>query len=391
MSILSSEQRVEDVSRLVCEVRDRVWNECDPAAIVHAGPENAPRVVAALAREFLARIDSRALEQGLQDAVVEGVIAATLGLGPLHSLLADPEVSEVMVNGFSNVFVERQGVLERVTSGFDDDAHLLRVIDRILAPIGRRVDALSPIVDARLMDGSRVNVVVAPLAVDGPVLTIRRFVSVASTLEDLVRLGALNGVAAMEVERIVASRANVLVSGGTSTGKTTLLAAALTCSANAERIVVLEDAAELPLNHPHRVRIESRPASHEGASAITMRELVKNALRMRPDRIVVGEVRGAEAYDLLQALNTGHGGSWSTIHANGVEEALLRLESMVLCAGSGMPQHVVREQIARSVNIVIQLTRAGGSRYVDTIASVTPVQSDGLLRWKVDAIWESSH
>ena len=376
------------VDQLVAHVRDRVWAECDPGAIVGAGPEDAPRVVAALARGFLGELGS--FDPAVAGAVVDGVVAATLGLGPLHPLLADPDVSEVMVNGARDVYVERRGRIERVDATFDDDAHLLRVIDRILAPIGRRVDALSPIVDARLADGSRVNAVVAPLAVDGPVLTIRRFVAVASTLDDLVRLGSLSGVAAVELERLVAADANVLVSGGTGTGKTTLLAATLAAAAGDDRIVVLEDAAELPLDHPHRVRLEARPAASEGAGAIGMRELVRNALRMRPDRIIVGEVRGAEAYDLLQALNTGHRGSWSTIHANGVEEALLRLESMVLCAGTGMPQQVVREQVARAVDAVVQLERRGGERRVARIARVDPVAHDESIGWRVESIWQGA-
>jgi pilus assembly protein CpaF len=376
------------IGELVAQVRDRVWAECDPGAIVGAGPEEAPRVVAALARGFLDDLYQRVAPDAAA-AIVDGVVAATLGLGPLHPLLADPEVSEVMVNGHADVFVERDGRVERVATTFEDDAHVLRVIDRILAPIGRRVDALSPMVDARLADGSRVNAVVPPLAVDGPLLTIRRFRSIAATLEDLVRLGSVTPLAAVELERLVRADANVLVSGGTSTGKTTLLAAALAAAAQEDRIVVLEDAAELPLDHPHRVRLEARPATHEGVAGIAMRELVRNALRMRPDRIIVGEVRGAEAYDLLQALNTGHRGSWSTIHANGVEEALLRLESMVLTAGTGMPQPVVREQVARAVDAVVQLERhAEHGRRVARVARVDVVHDHGGTGWRVESIFE---
>ncbi len=377
-----------DVEQLVAHVRDRVWGECDPGAIVGAGPAEAPRIVAALARGFLDERDADCPDDVVRD-VVNGVVAATLGLGPLHALLSDPTVSEVMVNGADTVYVERTGRLERTTVRFDDDTHLLRVIDRILAPIGRRVDALSPIVDARLSDGSRVNAVVPPLAVDGPLLTIRRFVRIASTLEDLVRLGSVTPLAALELERLVRDGANVLVSGGTSTGKTTLLAAAMSAAAGDDRIVVLEDAAELPLEHPHRVRLECRPASSEGAAHIGMRELVRTALRMRPDRIIVGEVRGAEAFDLLQALNTGHRGSWSTIHANGVEEALLRLESMVLCADTGMPQFVVREQVARAVDAVVQLERTGDGRRIAAIARVEVVVTDGARSWVVTPIYET--
>jgi len=245
---------------------------------------------------------------------------------------------------------------------------------------------------ALLLDGSRVNAIIPPLAVDGPILTIRRFVAVASTLDDLVRLGSVTAVGAIELERLVSERVNVLVSGGTSTGKTTLLAAALGASARDDRLVVLEDAAELPLEHPHRVRLESRPAANEGAAAITMRDLLRNALRMRPDRIILGEVRGAEAHDLLQALNTGHGGSWSTIHANGAEEALLRLESMVLCAGSGMPQHVVREQIARAVGAVVQLERdAAGRRRIARIVRVSAdLDAEDGRTWRIAPLYEGA-
>ena len=376
------------VADLVARVRDRVWSECDPAAILATGAADAPRIVAALAAGFLAE---EAVGHDVdRSAVVEGVVAATLGLGPLHAVLAQQDVSEIMVNGHANVFVERAGRIERVGVTFEDDAHVLRVIDRILAPVGRRVDALSPMVDARLADGSRVNAVVAPLAVDGPIVTIRRFVQVASTLEDLVRLAAMPPLVAVELERFVAAGANVLISGGTGTGKTTLLAAALAATSPDERIVVLEEASELPLEHPHRVRLECRPTSVDGVAAIGMRELVRNALRMRPDRLVVGEVRGAEAFDLLQALNTGHRGSWSTIHANGVEEALLRLESMVLCAGTGMPHDVVRDQIARAVDVVVQLERRESRRIVSTVATVEPMATDSGRGWTVTPVYEVS-
>jgi pilus assembly protein CpaF len=378
---------------LIDEIVRRVWEECDPSAIIDAGPHRAPRVVAALAEQFLTQLVPDASPR-VYHAVVEGVLAATLGLGPIHELLADPSVSEVMVNGPHAVFVERGGRIEaRPDVRFIDDAHLLRVIDRILAPIGRRVDALSPMVDARLADGSRVNAVVPPLAVDAPVLTIRRFVRVAATLEDLVRLGSTCQLGALEIERLVASHRNVLVSGGTGTGKTTLLAAALSAAARNDRILVLEDAAELPLEHPHRVRLEGRPPAPGGSGGLAMRDLVRNALRMRPDRIIVGEVRGAEAWDLLQALNTGHRGSWSTIHANGPGEALLRLESMVLSAGTGMPHEVVREQVGRAVDAVIQLERMrDGSRRVASISDVTwrEASPGAAARWQLHETWSSS-
>ncbi|MCW2956094.1 MAG: pilus assembly protein CpaF [Thermoleophilia bacterium] len=381
---------MSDVVDWIGRIRDRVWAECDPAAIMAVGDTEAPRIVAALAHGFLDG-ERHGLSRERVGAVVDGVVAATLGLGPLQPLLADDSVSEVMVNGHAEVFVERAGRIERVDVAFDDDAHLLHVIDRILAPVGRRIDALVPMVDARLPDGSRVNAVIPPLAVDGPILTIRRFVRVVGSLDDLVRLGSITSIGALELERLVSRRATVLVSGGTSTGKTTLLAAALGAASPDDRIVVLEDAAELPLVHPHRVRLESRPAGQEGAAAISMRMLVHNALRMRPDRLILGEVRGAEAYDLLQALNTGHRGSWSTIHANGTEEALLRLESMVLCADMGMPHDIVREQVARAVDAVVQLERRDdGRRAIAEVAMVQRVRDAGHTGWSLETVYEGA-
>lgn len=380
-----------DERHAIDRIRDRVWGECDPGAIIGAGPAHAPRVVAALADGFLQELHPGLMQGNARARIIDGVVAATLGLGPLQALLVDPDVSEIMVNGAHDVHVERAGVLERVDVEFDDDDHVLRVIDRILAPIGRRVDAMSPMVDARLIDGSRVNAVVPPLAVDGPIITIRRFVSVAETLDDLVRLGSLDAATALELERLVGARANVLVSGGTSTGKTTLLAAALSAAARDDRIVVLEDSTELPLQHPHRVRLEARPVAVDGGAAIGMRDLVRNALRMRPDRIVLGEVRGAEAWDLLQALNTGHGGSWSTIHANGPEEALLRLESMVLSAGTGMPHDVIRDQVARAVDAVVQLARLrDGRRVVERIVAVAREDGASEPSWQVSDLYVRS-
>jgi pilus assembly protein CpaF len=371
-------------------IRERVWSECDHAAILAAGPHRAPHVVAALADEFLIELAANADAGSLdRTRVINGVVAATLGFGPIQSLLEDPSVSEIMVNGPHQVFVERDGVLSEVELGFDDDDHVLRVIDRILAPIGRRVDAMSPMVDARLADGSRVNAIIPPLSIGGPTLTIRRFVAVAESLDDLVRLDTLEASTALELERLVAEQRNVLVSGGTSTGKTTLLAACLAAAAPTDRLVVLEDAAELPLRNHHAVRLESRAAAAEGAAPVTMRDLVKNALRMRPDRIILGEVRGVEAWDLLQALNTGHGGSWSTIHANGPEEALLRLESMVLSAGTSMPHAVVRDQVGRAVDAVVQLERLpSGKRVVTDIVDVEVVGSGAIPEWRTRRVFE---
>jgi pilus assembly protein CpaF len=375
------------ISSVVALVRDRIWQECDPGAILAAGSgeADASQVVAALARGFVADAGIALPAETLEQVVAE-VVASTLGHGPLQRLLDDPAVSEVMVNGPGEVFVERSGRIQRVDVAFDDTDHVLRVVDRILAPVGRRVDALSPLVDARLPDGSRVHVAIPPVAVDGPLVTIRRFVRVAAGLDDLQALGTFDASTATLLRRLVTTRSNVLVSGGTSTGKTTLLAATLAAAAPDDRVVLIEDAAELPLEHPHRVRLEARPASSGTAPPIDLRDLLRAALRMRPDRIIVGEVRGAEAFDLLQALNTGHRGCWSTIHANGCEDALLRLESMALCAGTGVPQPVMRTQVARAVDHVVQLARdADGSRRVVQVAAVDEGPAGGWQARLVDA------
>jgi pilus assembly protein CpaF len=356
---------------LAARLRERLYVECDADQIVSEGPRASSRI-RDLARQFLAE-ERRILSPDRMDRVLDHVVAATTGLGPLQSLLDDPGVSEIMVNGPAAVYVERHGRVSRVDARFVDDEHVRQVIDRILAPIGRRVDALAPMVDARLPDGSRVNAIVPPLALEGPAVTIRKFLPTARTMADLVELGGMSAAGRQVVLELIEQRANVLVAGPTSSGKTTLLAAALAECAAEDRIVVIEDSAELPLTHEHRVRLESRPATFEGSGAVTVRDLVRNALRMRPDRIIIGEVRGGESFDMVQALSTGHRGCWSTVHANGAHDALLRLESMALCAGVAIPQHVLRAQIARAVNAVAFVDRdAAGVRRLHSIVDVVP-------------------
>jgi pilus assembly protein CpaF len=301
----------------------------------------------------------------------ERMLLIATGLGPLEPLLADTAVDEVMVNGAGEVYVERRGVVEATAVRFTSDAELMHVIERILAPLGRRVDQASPLCDARLSDGSRVNVVIPPLSLSGPCLTIRRFRREGFSLDDLVRGGTLSGDAAYLLERCVRARVSILVSGGTGSGKTTTLNALSGAIPDGERIVTIEDAAELRLRQRHVVRLEARPPNLEGRGEVTIRMLVRNALRMRPDRIVVGEVRGGEALDLLQALNTGHDGSLSTVHANSPEDALRRLETLALLAGVGLPHAAVREQVATAVDVVVhQVRRADGTRVVESIAEV---------------------
>jgi pilus assembly protein CpaF len=299
------------------------------------------------------------------------VIRDSVGLGPLEILLADPAVEEVMVNGPDRVFVERGGRIEQTAIAFADEEELRNAIERILAPLGRRVDELSPMVDARLADGSRVNVVIPPLAIDGPAISIRRFGAERPGPDRLVELGTLDPGQRQRLEEAVRARRSILVSGGTGSGKTTLLNALSSFLAPEERVVTIEDAAELRLQQPHVVRLESRPAGVEGRGEVTIRDLLRNALRMRPDRIVIGEVRGQEALDLLTALNTGHDGALSTIHANSPRDAIARLETLALMAGVGLPHEAIAEQVRRGIDLLVHLQRMpDGSRKVTEIAEV---------------------
>ena len=301
----------------------------------------------------------------------ERVLRLAGGLGPLEPLLRDPSVDEVMVNGPSEIYVERAGQIEPTQACFSSEEELAHAIERILAPLGRRVDEASPMCDARLADGSRVNVVVPPLCIGGPCLTIRRFRRDGFSLEDLVQVRSLPAPAAELLSRAVRARASILVSGGTGSGKTTALNALSGAIPPGERIVTIEDAAELRLRQSHVVRLEARPPNLEGRGEVSIRMLVANALRMRPDRIVVGEVRGAEALDLLQALNTGHDGSLSTVHANSPEDALRRVETLALMAGVGLPHAAVREQVASAIDLVLHLARTReGTRSVTSVTEV---------------------
>jgi pilus assembly protein CpaF len=305
------------------------------------------------------------------------VIEEAMGLGPLESLLHEPDITEIMVNGFGNVFVERRGRIEDTAKQFVDDRQVRLVIERIIAPLGRRLDESSPMVDARLPDGSRVNAIIEPLAIDGPTLTIRRFGTKRFGVDDLLRVGAVTPPVIDFLRAAVQARLNIIVSGGTGSGKTTLLNALSSFIPKADRIVTIEDAAELKLDQRHVVRLEARPPNLEGKGAITIRDLVRNSLRMRPDRIVVGECRGAEALDMLQAMNTGHDGSLTTIHANSARDALSRVETMVLMAGFDLPVRAIREQVAGAVDLIVQVSRLrDGSRRVVGISEVVGMEGD---------------
>lgn len=313
-----------------------------------------------------------------------------LGLGPLENLLSDSTVSDILVNGPDKIFVERRGLLERSPLRFRDEKHLLRIIDKIVSRVGRRIDESQPWVDARLEDGSRVNAIIRPCAIDGPSLSIRKFSADKLTLDKLVDFGALSDTAATFLSACVQARLNVLISGGTGSGKTTMLNAMSGFIDHRQRIVTIEDAAELQLQQDHVVRLETRPANAEGSGQISQRELVKNALRMRPDRIVIGEVRGSEAFDMLQAMNTGHDGSMTTIHANTARDAISRLEQMVVMIGADFPLSAVRSQIAAGINIVVQLNRlADGSRRVMSISEVTGQENGVVLMQDIFAFRKS--
>ena len=315
--------------------------------------------------------EAAALPDAERAALVERVIVLATGLGPLEPLLADPSVDEVMVNGPGAVYVERRGRLEPAGVAFSGEAELMNAIERVLAPLGRRVDEASPLCDARLPDGSRVNVVIPPLSLSGPCLTVRRFRREGFSLRDLVAKGTFPAGLAELLAVSVAARASILVSGGTGSGKTTTLNALSGAIPGEERIVTIEDAAELRLRQRHVVRLETRPANLEGRGEVTIRQLVRNALRMRPDRIVVGEVRGAEALDMLQALNTGHDGSLTTVHANSPEDALRRIETLALMAGVGLPHEAVREQVSRALDLIVHQARLpDGSRAVESVTEV---------------------
>jgi len=321
------------------------------------------------------------LGQATREELAARIVRDTVGLGPLEDLLADPAVEEVMVNGPDEVYVERAGRIEEVDVRFPNEEELRNAIERILAPLGRRIDELSPMVDARLADGSRVNVVIPPLAVDGPALSIRRFGAARPGPRELVERRSLSATQCELLEQAVGDRRSILVSGGTGAGKTTLLNALSSFIDPGERIVTIEDAAELRLQQRHVVRLESRPAGVEGKGEVTVRDLLRNALRMRPDRIVIGEVRGPEALDLLTALNTGHEGALSTLHANSAADALSRLETLALMAGVGLPHEAIAEQVQRGVDLVVHVERrSDGSRHVAEIGEVVRVAGTTAVR-----------
>lgn len=338
-------------------------------------PQEALEAEISRAVEALVQGESMPLNRLERQRLVVEVLHETLGLGPLEPLLHDPQISDILVNGPNQVYVERFGKLESTEVAFKDNAHLMQIIDRIVSQVGRRVDESSPMVDARLPDGSRVNAIIPPVSLTGPVLSIRRFGADPLQMKDLLGLQTLTPAMAEVLMGTVRARLNVLVSGGTGSGKTTLLNILSGSIPETERIVTIEDSAELQLHQEHVVRLETRPASLEGTGVVTQRDLVRNALRMRPDRIIVGEVRGGEVLDMLQAMNTGHDGSLSTIHANSTRDALMRLETMVLMAGINIPERALREWVCSALDLVIQLTRlSDGSRKLIAVSEIVGME-----------------
>ncbi|MGE5190330.1 MAG: CpaF family protein [Gemmatimonadota bacterium] len=367
--------RQELKSRIHRKLVDRL----DLSSVAEIPPDQLAGVIKAVVETLIAAEAIPLTRQERERLTVE-IQHETLGLGPLEPLLQDPGISDILVNGPYRVYVEKRGKLHAAEAAFKDDDHLMTIIERIVSKVGRRVDESSPLVDARLQDGSRVNVIIPPLALDGPVVSIRRFGIEPLKMENLVTNRSLTEEMAGVFEAMVRARLNVLVSGGTGAGKTTLLNILSASVPNDERIITIEDSAELILQQEHVVRLETRPPNIEGKGTVSQRDLVRNALRMRPDRIVVGEVRGGEALDMLQAMNTGHDGSISTIHANSPRDALARLETMVLMAGFDLPSKAIREQISSAVNVIVQVARlSDGSRKVVKVSEVTGMEGSVIV------------
>jgi pilus assembly protein CpaF len=374
---------------LRANVHRKLLNRLNLEALAQSDRSRAESEIRSLLGQLLAD-EGTPLNLSERETLFAEVLDDVFGLGPLEPLLRDPSISDILVNTYQHVFVERKGVLERVTATFQDDRHLLRVIDRIVSAVGRRVDDSSPMVDARLADGSRVNAIIPPLAVDGPILSIRRFPTERLKAADLVTLKALTQPMLDFLSHCVGSRLNCLVSGGTGAGKTTLLNVLSGFISDRERIVTIEDAAELQLHQHHVVRLETRPPNVEGKGAIRQRQLVVNALRMRPDRIVVGEVRSEEALDMLQAMNTGHDGSLTTVHANTPRDALARIETMIAMGATNLPERAMRQQIAAAIQIVVQQTRfSDGTRRVTSISEITGMEGDIITMQEIFAFEKS--
>jgi pilus assembly protein CpaF len=392
-AILTEERNVNETDQdLVHIIHQKLISEIDPQKLGKLSSEEAYQAVLTTARRTLAETAPQVVGES-RDLVLSAVADEVLGLGPIEKLVRDPAVSEVMVNAPDRVFYEEGGLIYKSRINFRDDDHIMRIVQRIVAPLGRRVDESSPFVDARLPDGSRVNVIIPPVAFEGPVITIRKFLGDKYTIDDLVRVETLSDAVADFLALAIEARLNIIISGGTGSGKTTLLNALSAHIGDRERIITIEDPAELRLQQEHVIGLEVRPANIEGRNEVTQRDLVRNSLRMRPDRIIVGEVRGGEAFDMLQAMNTGHEGSLTTVHANSPRDALARIENMVLMSGYELPVAAIREQIAAAIHLVIQIARlSDGSRRIMSISEITGQEGNVISlqdlfvfeRWGVD-------
>jgi len=358
-------------------------NRMDLSKLAALSPDQVNAEVSRLAETVLAQ-EAMPLSTAERERLVNDVQHELFGLGPLEPLLADSTISDILVNSFGKIYIERRGKLELSDVAFKDDEHLMRVIERIVSTVGRRIDESSPMVDARLKDGSRVNAIIPPLSIDGPVLSIRRFGAEPLRMAQLIENKALTKDIADMLEMCINARLNILISGGTGAGKTTLLNALSAYIPVNERIVTIEDSAELQLQQPHVVRLETRPPNIEGKGEVTQRELVRNSLRMRPDRIVIGEVRGGEAIDMLQAMNTGHDGSLTTVHANTPRDALARLETMIQMTGMSLSERAMRQQIASALDLVVQVARlSDGTRRITSISEITGMEGDTITMQEI--------
>jgi pilus assembly protein CpaF len=369
-------QGTEAVNELKFTLHQRLIEELDPAKLQGLEPDRAREAVVAAARSLIAQ-EMPGIVGAVRDELVASVVDEVLGLGPIETLILDPAITEVMVNAPDQVFYEKEGRIYLSSVRFRDQGHIMRIVERIVAPLGRRVDESSPMVDARLPDGSRVNVIIPPVAPKSPTVTIRKFQADKMTIEDLISVSSMTRELAEFFRACVQVRLNIIVSGGTGTGKTTMLNALSSFIPDTERIVTIEDPTELRLQQGHVVSLEARPSSLEGKGEVTQRDLVRNSLRMRPDRIIVGEVRGSEAFDMMQAMNTGHEGSLGTVHANSPRDGLARIENMILMAGLDLPVRAIREQIVSAIHVVIQIARlSDGTRRVTNVSEITGMEGD---------------
>lgn len=368
---------------LKMRIHQLLLSRIDLEAMENLAPERLREELRLMVERLLAE-ENVVVNTNERRDLVRDIQYEMLGLGPIEPLLADPTVSDILINGSQQIYVERHGKIELTNITFSDDSHLMKIIDKIVSRVGRRVDESSPMVDARLPDGSRVNAIIPPLALDGPVVSIRRFAAIPLTIEKLIEFKALTPGMAELLAGLVRAKVNILISGGTGSGKTTLLNILSHNIPEDERIVTIEDAAELQLQQPHVVRLETRPPNIEGKGEVTQRSLVRNALRMRPDRIILGETRGAEAFDVLQAMNTGHEGSMTTVHANTPRDALGRMENMIGMSGANLPPKVARAQIASAIGVIVQASRlADGKRKLMSIQEITGMEGDMITMQEI--------